>query len=171
MRLLPSGDRRSVPFLDDARVDVEVAVTDPSGPHAPINQSRPGQPGGAVAITLEIIGLDAGQLGLSGNLRYAFVLHGAFVLAADNEGDTGILYEVLMLARLSHRIKKKLPPVRDGDIDHCRLWGPLRTDTCLDGPGLGAHEGQQLGWGEGVMMFNHRLIVPDGQPFGSRGKP
>jgi hypothetical protein len=83
----------------------------------------------------------------------------------------GILYEVLMLARLGHSIKKELPPVRDGDIDHCRLWGPLRTDTCLDGPGLGAHEGQQLGWGEGVMMFDHRLIVPDGQPFGSRGKP
>src|ERR1019366_779028 len=80
MRLLPSGDRRSVPFLDDARVDVEVAVADPGGPH------------GAVAITFEIMRLDAGQLGLSGNLRNAFVLHGAFVLGADNEGDTGILY-------------------------------------------------------------------------------
>ena len=92
MRLLPSGDRRSVPFLDDARVDVEVAVADPGGPHAPINQSRPGEPCGAVAITFEIMRLDAGQLGLSGNLRNAFVLHGAFVLGADNEGDTGILY-------------------------------------------------------------------------------
>src|ERR1039457_3106148 len=70
-----------------------------------------------------------------------------------------------MLARLGHRIKKELPPVRDGDVDHCRLWSPLRTDSCLDGPGLGAHEGQQLGWGEGVMMFDHRLIVPYGQPF------
>jgi len=169
MRLLPSGDRRSVPFLNDGRVDVEVAVADPGGPHAPIDQSRPGQSGGAVAITLEIIVLDAGQLGLSGNLRDAFVLDRAFVLPAENEGNTGILYEVLMLARLGHRIKKEFPPVRDGDIDHCRLWGPLRADTCLDGPGLGAHEGQQLGWGEGVMMFGHGLIVPDGQPFGIRG--
>jgi hypothetical protein len=51
-------------------------------------------------------------------------LHGALVLPADNERDAGILYNILMLARLGHGIEQKFSAVRDGDADHCRLGAP-----------------------------------------------
>ena len=151
----PTGNRRGVPLLDDGRVDVEIAVTDPGGPHAPVHEARPSLAGGAVGETVEIVGLHVGQLRFRGNLGNAFVLHGALVLPADNERDAGILHKVLMLARLGHGIEQKFPAVRDGDADHCRLGGTLGRDTRLNRPRLGTHVGQQLGWREGVMMFAH----------------
>jgi hypothetical protein len=157
--LQPAGNRRGVPLLDDGRVDVEIAVTNPGGPHAPIHEARPSLAGGAVGEPVEIVGLHVGQLRFRGNLGNALVLHGALVLPADNERDAGIPYEVLMLARLSHGIEhgieQKFPAVRDGDADNCRLGGALGSDTRLNRPGLGTHVGQQLGWRERVMMFAH----------------
>src|SRR5450631_24612 len=176
--LQPAGNCRGVPLLDDGRVDVEIAVTDPGWPHAPVHEARPGLAGGAVRETVKIVGLHAGQLRFRGNLGNAFVLHGALVLPADNERDAGILYKVLMLARLGHGIEQKFPAVRDGDADHRRLGGALGSDTRLNRPGLGTHVGQQLCWREGVMMFAHGAIVPYfwavniwGKPWADGGRP
>ncbi len=96
--LLPAGNRRGVPLLDDGRVDVEIAVTDPAGPHAPVHEARPSLTGGAVGETIEIAGLHAGQLLFRRNFGNAFILHGALVLPADDERDARVLNEVLMLA-------------------------------------------------------------------------
>jgi hypothetical protein len=172
LRLLqPAGNCRGVPLLDDGRGEVEIAVADPGGPHAPVHDARPSLAGGAVGKTVEIVGLHVGQLRFRGNLGNAFVLHGALVLPADNERDAGILYEVLMLARLGHGIEQKFPAVRDGDAQHCRLGGTLGRNTRLNRPGLGTQVGQQLGWREGVMMFAHGTIVPDGRAVSICGKP
>ena len=89
--LQPAGNRRGVPLLDDGRVDVEIAVTDPGGPHAPVHEARPSLAGGAVWESVEIVGPHVGQLRFPGNLGNAFVLHGALMLPADNECDAGIL--------------------------------------------------------------------------------
>src|SRR6516165_2387797 len=83
--LEPAGDRRDIPFLDDRRVDAEVAVTDPGGPDAPVHEIRPGLASGPVAKMVEIIGLHVGQLRLSGNRGNAFVLHGPLMLPTYNE--------------------------------------------------------------------------------------
>jgi hypothetical protein len=47
------------------------------------------------------------------------------MLPTDNERDAGILYKVLMFARLGHGIEHKFPAVRDGDADRRRLRGTL----------------------------------------------
>jgi hypothetical protein len=60
----PPRDRLGVPLLDDGWVDVEVTVTDPGGPHAPVNEARPSLPRGSVGEMFEIIGLHVGQLRL-----------------------------------------------------------------------------------------------------------
>ena len=169
--LQPAGDRRGIPLLDDGRVDVEVAVTDPGGPHAPVHEAWPSLAGGAVGEAVEIVGLHVGQLRFRGNIGNAFVLHGALVLPADNERYAGILYKVLMLARLGHGIEQKFPAVCDGDADHCRLGGTFGSDTRLNRPGLGSHVGEHLGWREGEMMFAHWAIVPDGLAVVICGKP
>jgi hypothetical protein len=144
--LQPARDRRGVPLLDDGRVDVEVAVTDPVGSHAPVHEARPSLARGPVREMFEIVGLHVGQLRLCGNLGNAFVLQGAFMLPTDNERDAGILYKVLMFARLGHGIEHKFPAVRDGDADRRRLRGTLGRDAGLDYTGLGTHIGQQLIW-------------------------
>jgi hypothetical protein len=62
--LQPLRDRLGVPLLDDRWIYIEVAVTDPGGPHAPVHEARPSLTGGPVGEMFKIVGLHFGQLRL-----------------------------------------------------------------------------------------------------------
>src|SRR5439155_2702947 len=104
------------PFVENEfhnlrRRPVVVAVADPHRPRADVEQARPTLPLSAVRKRLEVKLLQPLEFRTARLVGDSLVLHGALVAVgspANDEGDLGILPEVLHFASRFQRVEKDL---------------------------------------------------------------